>query len=871
MALLERDAQLEVLDEFVEAARRGHGRLAWVQGEAGVGKTTLVERFCAQLRGAQVATGMCDPFVTPRPLGPLVEIIEQLGLVEGEELSREALATLLVEELSARALPTVMVVEDAHWADEATLDVLRFVGRRLAGLRALVVVTFREEELDAVHPLRILVGDLATAPGIARLEVPVLSHAAVAALADAAGGRDDVDALYAQTGGNSFFVTEVLAADGNTLPVSVRDAVLARAARLPPDARTALEAAAVVPGRVETWLVDALVEGGAAGLDACVRVGVLSADAPGTVAFRHELARRAVDEALPPARRVTLHARVAEQLRVHDEETDESRLAYHAEQAGDRALACRYASRAARRAAELGSHREAVGQYERAVRHDDDLSDADRAGLLERYSVEAVATDRIDAAVEAITRAVALRRRLGDRRSLGVSLRLQSRALWNRGQSGEAAEANHEAIRILEALEPGAELADAYASAASYAMLARDHAAALRWGGKAITLAERLGAAWVLADGLNSVGASKLVHGQPEGVDDLRRSITVAAEAGHEDLVARGWLNLGSGAGEVRDYATAEPALREAVACAADRDLDTCAHYGTAWLARVRFERGDWREAADLIAGLPPFDAATSAVTTIVALGVRGRLHTRCGDADPWPDLDRAWALATETGDLQRLWPIAAARAEAAWLAGDSAAICGLVDDVYALACERDLAWAVGELGLWRHRAGSADALPDVAAEPYALHITGRHAEAAARWQQLGCPYEAADALADSDEATPLREALETLDRLDAASAGARVRQRLRALGERHIPRGPRQATAANPAGLTPRQVEVLELVAIGSSDADIAARLHLSPKTVGHHVSAILAKLEVTSRGEAAHRARALGIASEEPGSGPR
>jgi DNA-binding CsgD family transcriptional regulator len=499
------------------------------------------------------------------------------------------------------------------------------------------------------------------------------------------------------------------------------------------------------------------------------------------------------------------------------------------------------------------------------VRHADDLVDADRADLLERWSTEARATDRMDAALEAATRAVTLRRRLGDRRSLGLSLGLQARALWNGGQSVRAAEVNHEAIRILEEREPGEELADAYAGAASYAMLARDHAAAIRWGDKAITLAERLGATRVLAHALNSVGSSKLVNGRPDGADDLRQSIAVATEGGHEDLVALGWVNLGSGAGEVRDYGTAEPALRQAAACAAQRDLDVHAHYVTAWLARVRLERGDWTEAADLVAVLPLDGAAISPATTIVALGVRGRLHTRRGDADPRPDLDRAWTLATETADLQRLWPIAAARAEAAWLAGDPAAIPGLVDDVYARACEIGHAWAIGELGFWHHRAGSGDALPDGAADPYTLHVAGRHAEAAARWQALGCPYEAADALADSDDVGLLRKALEALDRLEAAAAAARVRRRLRTLGERHIPRGPRPATAASPAGLTPRQTEVLELVTRGLSDADIAVRLHLSPKTVGHHVSAILAKLGAGSRGEAAHLARALGLSDED------
>lgn len=246
--------------------------------------------------------------------------------------------------------------------------------------------------------------------------------------------------------------------------------------------------------------------------------------------------------------------------------------------------------------------------------------------------------------------------------------------------------------------------------------------------------------------------------------------------------MVHGWLNLGSGAGEIRDHATAETSLREAIAVAADRDLDAHQHYATAWLSRVRLERGDWTEAADLIDRLPLESPHLSPTTAIVALG------------------------------------------------------------------------------LWRRRAGIDERLPEVAAEPYALHATGRLGQAAEAWEALDCPYEAADALGDSDRPADLRRALGILDRLGAAAAAAPVRARLRELGVRNIPRGPRPATAANPAGLTPRQAQVLALVATGLRDADIAERLHLSPKTVGHHVSAILDKLAVSSRSAAVHRARELG-----------
>jgi DNA-binding CsgD family transcriptional regulator len=872
MDVLERDAHRAALDECLTSARNGDGRLVFVSGEAGIGKTTLVDGFCAGVRGARVAVGACDALDTPRPLGPLLEIAERLGLTHPHaEVSLPWLLPAMVEALSA-SHATVAVVEDAHWADEATLDVLRYVGRRVSGLRALLVVTFRDDELEVDHPLQMLLGDLATAPGVLRLQVEALTHAAVAALADAAATDVDVHALYAQTGGNPFFVTEVLAAGGQGIPPSVRDAVLARAARLSPPARAALDAAATVPTRVETWLVDALTDAAETGLDECVSAGMLRADAPGVVAFRHEVARRAIDEALPPARRAALNARAAQMLLDrHGDRADPARIAYHAERAGDAPLARKHATRAARRAADLGSHREAAAQYARAFQHAEGITEQQRADLLERSAIEARILDRMESALAVVTEAVALRRRLGDPRRLGQALLLLARGQWDTGDSTAASESLREAISTLEAVEPGIELARAYASAAAYAQVMRAKQAALDWGAQAQTLAEQLGATDVLAYTLNITGWCKLVNGDPAGADDLRRSIAVATEAGRPRQVAHGWGNLGTAAAEVRDYPTAEPALRTAISLADELDADHRRHVSTAWLARVLFEQGDWAGAVAMLEAVPLTHPGLAAHTRIKTFGVLGRLHARRGDDNPEPLLRQAWELAVDSGEIHDLWPVAASRAEAAWLTGDVDAIRGLVDDTYAFACELEAPWAVGELGLWRVRAGVPEPLPDLAADPWALHAGGRLHDAADAWLALGCPYEAADAQSDSDRPDDLRAALGTFDELGAAVPAARTRRRLRKLGVRGIPRGPQPSTAANPAGLTPRQVEVLGLVSTGLSDADIAARLHLSPKTVGHHVSAILAKLQVSSRMEAAQRARTLGIGANdnEHGSG--
>jgi DNA-binding CsgD family transcriptional regulator/tetratricopeptide (TPR) repeat protein len=866
MELLERQAELAVLHGCLWAARRDGGRLLIVQGEAGIGKSVLVRRFCEEIRGARVLMSMCDPLATPRAFGPMLDIADRLGVSAswGADVSREAVFAWAHGELRSRNWSTVLVIEDVHWADEATLDLLRFLGRRLDTVHGLVVVTCRDEELDAHHPLRTVIGDLAAVRGVSRLELGPLSQRAVSSLARGRQGLD-VAALYRLTGGNPFFVTEVLAAGGAGVPATVRDAVLARASRLTAGGRAVVEAASITPTRIEIPLLETLAGVGADEIDAAVDLGVLRPDEPGTVSFRHELARLAVHETIPPARRAAMHAQAVTVLRQREgRSVDPARIAHHAEHAGETVTARTYAMRAAALAADLGAHREAAAQYERALRHAERLPDDQLADLLETYVEEARATDQVDTALEAATRAVQLRRQLGDPVRLGSALGVQVGALWSAGRSGAATRAAHEAVTVLQPLGASPELARAYAWLAAQSMLGRDHAATMAWGGRAIELAEQLEALYPLVRALNSVGTSKILNSDQRGVADLRRSISLAAAARLDDFVAMGWLNLGSGSGEVRDYATAEPALREAIAWARQRDLDMYLHYATVWLARVRFERGDWDEAERLVTGEPRTRPGMRP-TTIVMLTVRGRLQTRRGDADPWPALNEAWKLATDTGDLQRLWPVAAARAEAAWLGGDEAAIPGHIDQTYRLARRLGHRWAVGELQLWQWRAGRpvADASGE-AAEPYALHVAGRFRVAAARWQELGCPYEAADALADSDQPVDLRRALAVFDELAARPAAQQVRRRLRRLGERRVPRGPRRTTADAPAGLTPRQSEVLGLIAKGLSDAEIARKLYISPKTAGHHVSAVLAKLGVSSRGEAAHLGRRLGAVND-------
>jgi DNA-binding CsgD family transcriptional regulator/tetratricopeptide (TPR) repeat protein len=859
-ALLERSAQLEAMDERFAAVRaHGRGRLVLVAGEAGIGKTALVRSFCDGLSSTRVLSGACDALYTARPLGPFVDIADEAGgelaALVGTGVTPGVLVAALARELRG-SRPAIVVLEDLHWADEATLDVLRLLARRIESLPALVLATYRDDELDRAHPLRITLGDLPRRAAD-RVVLAPLSPAAVAELA----GPTTVDTgeLHRRTAGNPFFVTEVLAADDGGIPTTVRDAVLARIARLDARARALLDAVAIVPPRAELWLLEALAEGDLGALDACLASGVLRAERD-AVAFRHEIARAAVEEALPPHSRVQLHRRALAALSTA-RTVDPARLAHHAEAASDEEAVLRHAPMAGERAAALGSHREAAAQFARALRFARDLPHAHRAELFERRSYECYLTDRIADAIGARRRALDEHRAAGNRPGEGDAHRWLSRLAWFAGDNEAAEREAQLAVALLEPLEPGPELAMAYSNLAQLRMLASEHGEAARWGTRAIALAERLGETEILVHALNNVGTAAVLDGSPDGRTLLERSLDLAIAAGLEEHVARAYTNLGTVAIELHDYALAERHLETGLAYCSERDLDAWLLYMSGWKARSELDQGRWDAAAATATFvLEHPDAATpSRVEPLVVLGL---LRARRGDPDPWSLLAEALELAEGIGELQRLAPVAAARAEALWLAGEPDEIAAETAVALALALTHNAPWAAGELYVWRRRAGLVERVPlDAVAEPYRLELDGACAAAGEQWRALGCPYEAALALAHAEPQEVQRRALAELQRLGARPAAARVARALREGGARDLRHGPRASTRQNPAGLTVRELEVLALVAEGLRNAQIAERLFLSEKTVAHHVSAILRKLAVGTRSQAAAEAARRGI----------
>ena len=359
----------------------------------------------------------------------------------------------------------------------------------------------------------------------------------------------------------------------------------------------------------------------------------------------------------------------------------------------------------------------------------------------------------------------------------------------------------------------------------------------------------------IISHALANIGSSQSGLGDPAGQRTLDEALRVALEAGDVEDASRAYANI---VWDLLDWFRldeAESYLTPGVKLAEEAEFLGFLSYMYLEQARINFSRGQWDEAVRLAeAGL---DAHMP--TRCTALMLLGRVLVRRGQPDAASLLGPAWELALTVNELQRTGPVAAARAEAAWLNGDHAAVHDIAAPVYEEAARLGDQAHEAELGYWLAKAGHP--VPPHGDHPYAVQAAGRWREAAALWEAAGCPYEHAAALAESPDPQHLLTALATLDELGAKPLAAHVRGRLRTLGVTRIPRGPLDETRVNPAGLTTRQIDVVRLLGKGYTNAQIASELVVSVRTIDSHVAAVLGKLGAASRREAAARAAELGV----------
>jgi len=863
MELIERAGPLSLLRSKFEDVSAEEGHCIIVNGEAGIGKTSLVRAFCQGIKEkATIYLGTCDALFTPRPLAPLYDIIWQL-LPSFSQLSphiedRVNLFTQFFHSLGSQDGTTILVFEDIHWADEATLDFIKFLARRITRIHCLFILTYRDDEVHALHPLRNLLGQLPS-HSFTRLQPAPLSKDAVSKLASEKGynGED----VYSISAGNPFYVNEILASYSPGIPENIKDSILSVYHRLDDKTRRLWEMLSVQPTGFEVDYLEKIEPQYDTSLAPCLEAKILLLR-NGRLFFKHELYRRTIETALSPFLRIALHKTVLQRFRDNFERNGEIyRIIHHAKNANEHGLVVHFAPLAARQAASLGAHLEASRLYFSAIEYFQGNDKDMLAGFYESYAYECYLTNRVGEAIVYQTRATNIWKDKENLEKRGHTLWFLSRLWWFDGNRRQSEACAQQAIDLLADRPSSTAKAMAFSNMSQLKMLSDKAVECIFWGNKAIDLAKELDDRETLCHALNNVGTvqMRIPSNKQKGIDLLQQSLGIALANGYQEHAARAYTNLGSDAVRIKDYPFAAKIIEEGLRYCEERELGSWQTYMLSWKAKLLLDTGKWEEAAGIAADLIGKSDHAS-IVKVGALVVAGTIKMRKGEPDALPTLLKARTKAFESMELQRILPALAALLEYEWVTGE--------DHVERTALE----YAIGLIGQPGHLRESSEfefwlfkvrkqALPMHETEKgYRANNPKMALEAAAGWQRLGCPYEQALLLFEGD-ADSKKEAISIVHRLGAQAVYEKMKDEMRGSGITGIPRGLRKTTQSNPAQLTDRELGVLRLLKEGLQNKEIGSRLFISAKTVDHHISSILFKLDVNSRARAVQEATRLRI----------
>ena len=852
--LLERDRELEVLADLLDDIDSSGGKVVLIRGEAGIGKSSLVNEFASMYADqAHIEIGYCDDLFIGQPLSPFWDIARVEPSLRGplDDGSRQHLLDAVMDLLSRSLRPTVLVIEDTQWADEATLDAVKYLGRRIAPTNGILFLTYRDGVVDYDHPLRKVIGELDPRT-VSRISLTNLSRSSVSTLV--ADSKLDPEEVFALTRGNPFLVTEMTAAGGEGVPSSLQDSVMARVGKLSPGARELAKTLSAIPEAIPIPDALGLTDATADQLAECEKRGLLDLDGS-LVSFRHELIRRTVEASLTRREREAAYRTVLDNLPEH---THPCLLIHCAVEVKDVDRLIDLAPRSARYAAAMGGHRQAVEDFRELADHLDRFEREARAALLDEWAQEELLVDNISDAIRLNELAFEIYKDAGDRTAQSRSLAQAAHLFENLGQRQRAEQVAHQAIEVLGPNPDGSSLAGALEANAYLQMMAGNIAGTSQLVEQTLEVAGADIDERIIIRSLNHRGLVANIANYPDGRVSLDEARERSAAVGQWYEEARALLNHAWAAAEFRDLPIASDYAQRAIASAARHELAGLEGYSTAIYARVLDLEGRWTEAEDLARDL--LDAA--AITQMVVLPVLGAIEARKSRGAAEATIRRGWQMSSVANEYQRLGPSATALAEYAWITGIDDLPVKDLEKVLTMGLEHGFTWSTGSLAFWLWKLGGRSEAPEGIAEPYRLMIEGEPMAAAGIWATIGCPYEKALALAHGDPTSQV-EALEILETLGAAAVAAKLRKALRDQGV-PVPRGKGRATRSHAAGLTARQAEILQLLDEGLSNTEIADRLFVSPRTVENHVSAVLSKLDSSTREAAVSRARTEGLLTQ-------
>ncbi len=863
MKLIERDDFLDLLHSgFQKIASGKEGHCFFILGEPGMGKTSLVKTFLTEIEDEGVQyTGACDSLFTPRPLAPLYDLALQIKGDWARKIesivSRTELFTRFAQELTNKEMPVVLVFEDIHWADEATLDFVKFFARRIRLTNCLFILTCRDDEVSQQHSLVNVLGDLPP-DTFTRIQLMPLSRQAVSKLADEKGY--DAENVYSVSGGNPFYVNEILASYSPGVPDNVKDAILSVYNKQEEGTKNAWQLFSIIPEGLEINRFSKIKSSWDEGIDHCfaLKIIIIKKD---KIIFKHELYRRTIENSLSPFKRIALNKKLLDTfLTSFEEEGEIERILHYAKNANENALVVKYAPLAAKQAACVGAHIEASKLFLTAIEYSDGKDKDHLVELYEAYAYECYLINQIKDAIIYQGKALKIWQEKKEIEQTGNSMRFLSRLWWFDGNHREAEKYGNQAIEILQDKPASKAQAMAYSNMSQLKSAMDQSDECLFWGEKAMAVAKEVGDEETLAHALNNMGSALVLNqsSKQKGIALLQQSLEIALKNSYHEHVARFYSTLGTNGVTIKDYAFAKKMLEEGIQYCEERDIDSLKLYMLASKARLGLETGKWDEAYSITnnllkkENLPP-------VIKIGALTVLATIKMRRGKRDALPLLLEAKTKAFETNELQRIIPVFLSLLEYEWITGESYIETEVLSGAIERMVKLEKFSKKSRFHFWLKKVGKEYLLPtgenedkSVSGVPFRLD--------ASFWEKLGCPYEQALTLVEGNE-DDKREALLIIQQLGGDAVYEKIKMEMRAVGIKKIPRGMRLSTKTNPAQLTNRELDVLQLLHKAVQNKEIAQTLFISPKTVDHHISSILFKLDVNTRAKAVSEAVRLGI----------